>query len=337
MSIVLALADAGVTLWNQLRKAEEDAELGREGEDIADLPGVPNQELASSRSRSTQALTQVSQLLGEVLSDDGLRGELSPEEQARLKEISRWLAYEPSQEGVEKAVSDEDMRLSVKAVISIDNYILLIKDAYSDWWDLPGGHVQEGETLTAALQREVFEETGIDVQDMEEMFVMVMKLGEVKPVVFYSVTPVLPINGKLSEEHTAYQWVDLDDTNHYNLGEFHKVFTSGGHLIPGGHDTSVMRPAMEQGQSGVVSNMKDPDTKKAVGYGDDLTNPSFEASLDPGVDPQQAAVSAIQWHHGDPVEVEALRADGDAIVSCPTHDKRWYVTREGEVFSHGLG
>ncbi len=56
--------------------------------------------------------------------------------------------------------------LTVDAVIIVDRDIVLVKrqnEPFQDFWALPGGFVEYGETVEAAVQREVAEETSLDI------------------------------------------------------------------------------------------------------------------------------------------------------------------------------
>lgn len=56
-------------------------------------------------------------------------------------------------------------------LISSNNKFLLLKRSnsehqYSNYWGLPGGSVEEGETPTDAVIRETFEETGLNIPNV---------------------------------------------------------------------------------------------------------------------------------------------------------------------------
>ena len=58
------------------------------------------------------------------------------------------------------------MRNSAKAIIIQDGQLLTIKyiDAEGDWFSLPGGGQEPGETLVQTLKRECLEELGLEVE-----------------------------------------------------------------------------------------------------------------------------------------------------------------------------
>ena len=67
-------------------------------------------------------------------------------------------------ETLDAASSKAQFRVGVFGVIIQDGKVLLGLRRDSDWWNLPGGGMELGETVDEALRREVLEETGLQVQ-----------------------------------------------------------------------------------------------------------------------------------------------------------------------------
>jgi ADP-ribose pyrophosphatase YjhB (NUDIX family) len=58
--------------------------------------------------------------------------------------------------------SDYLFRLSLKSlIVNDDGSILVVKESGRDWWDLPGGGMEHGETIKDALTRELHEEVAL--------------------------------------------------------------------------------------------------------------------------------------------------------------------------------
>ena len=103
-------------------------------------------------------------------------------------------------------------RLSSHAVIfNANNQVLLLKATYADCaWGLPGGGLDQGETIHQALIRECSEELGCDIA-----------IEYLSGVYFHSAVNshafifrcALPENAQiqLSEEHSAYRWFALEE------------------------------------------------------------------------------------------------------------------------------
>jgi 8-oxo-dGTP pyrophosphatase MutT (NUDIX family) len=63
------------------------------------------------------------------------------------------------------AITDCLYRVSAKAVIIQDGKVLLVQEN-ERWWSLPGGGIDHGETVSAALKRELEEELGVPPEEI---------------------------------------------------------------------------------------------------------------------------------------------------------------------------
>lgn len=106
------------------------------------------------------------------------------------------------------------------------NNILLLKRSDGDnrrpgEWDLPGGSVEEGEELTSAVAREVFEETGIqkDKSDFSLVYATCgMRENENIIQLCFSGRLGHDMQVELSSEHTAFIWADVKEAAHLLAG-----------------------------------------------------------------------------------------------------------------------
>ena len=111
----------------------------------------------------------------------------------------------------------ENLWDGVKGIVRKDDHILVLvkKDGTLD---LPGGRIENGETVQSALQREINEETGLKVEIHDP----------VEKWSFYK-TPNQLIKGvtlecdfiegkvKLCEEHKRYFWAAIKSINRLNF------------------------------------------------------------------------------------------------------------------------
>ena len=91
----------------------------------------------------------------------------------------------------------KDVDAVAKVVIQHKGSILmLLKD--TNEWELPGGHLQQGEKYTQGAKREVFEETSIVIKRL-------YKLCKQKDFMLFLATPKI-CKVILSDEHIHYGW-----------------------------------------------------------------------------------------------------------------------------------
>ena len=114
----------------------------------------------------------------------------------------------------------KDINKIAKAVIVKDGKALILfrsgSQRHADKWDLPGGHLNEGEDLIEGLFREVYEETGLTLSEpIESLYTK----GNTS--FFKAMMP--PQDIKLSHEHTDYKFVSIDEIPENISGRFIKA------------------------------------------------------------------------------------------------------------------
>ena len=110
----------------------------------------------------------------------------------------------------------KDTKQVAKAVILRDDKVLLIKTAsgvFEGKWDLPGGHIQEGEKIIDGLKREVKEETGLNISKIKDL-----NFTHNNKKFFKSSTNSDKIT--LSSEHTEYGFYKIDKIKEMKISKY---------------------------------------------------------------------------------------------------------------------
>jgi len=102
-----------------------------------------------------------------------------------------------------------DINTVAKVVIVDDKKrVLFLKRSnymkkFAGEWDLPGGHLKQNESLSAGLDREVEEETGLSVENP--------KLVDIDNNLHFFVASYDSQPVKISHEHTEYRFFNKED------------------------------------------------------------------------------------------------------------------------------
>ncbi|MBU4486806.1 MAG: NUDIX domain-containing protein [Candidatus Delongbacteria bacterium] len=113
-----------------------------------------------------------------------------------------------------------------RAVIIKNNKILLAKQKDKNYTFLPGGHIEFGETVTDALNRELFEELGITgncglfVCAIENVFEDNSGKSCHEMGFYFSYLPddrYSDDDFESKEDHLVFLWVDIRDLRSFNL------------------------------------------------------------------------------------------------------------------------
>jgi ADP-ribose pyrophosphatase len=113
-------------------------------------------------------------------------------------------------------------RLAVGAVVFKDEHVLLVRRGQppaEGLWAIPGGSVKIGETLQAAAEREIREETGIRIRAAEPIYTFdVIERDKTGSIRFHYVIVDLSaeyVSGELTAGDDAIdaRWISADEIN----------------------------------------------------------------------------------------------------------------------------
>ncbi len=113
------------------------------------------------------------------------------------------------------------MELIVRALIIKNRKILVCWTHGRDYYFLPGGHVEFGETMQVALRRELAEELGVDVAKakfigaVENLFVQNQTQKHEVSFVFH--VDINESNVVSKEEHISFLWMGMDEFINNNI------------------------------------------------------------------------------------------------------------------------
>ena len=121
----------------------------------------------------------------------------------------------------------KNINCRVAAFIIKDNKLLFAKNTNSPYYYLAGGGIEENETSEEAVIREIFEETGLELEVdklviVQERFLKIdeQKLHEIR--FFYTIKNNVEINiadGAFTDQGTAetLHWFPVDKLNDFNI------------------------------------------------------------------------------------------------------------------------
>lgn len=121
--------------------------------------------------------------------------------------LENWREFLKQESSYHMGEAKDIDKIAKAIIVKNDQALILLRTDYGKYpnrWDLPGGHLQEGESLVEGLAREVREETGLDIKDVENLN---LKVGNHH--FFKAEMPDQEI--RLSDEHTDYKLVSAEE------------------------------------------------------------------------------------------------------------------------------
>jgi len=104
----------------------------------------------------------------------------------------------------------------VAGVLRLNGQMLLChrrpdRTSWPDVWDLPGGHIDNGESIAEALVRELEEELGVQVEPPQGSPWMTLRVGNVELNLYLIDRWLGEPRNVAVEEHDDIRWFEADD------------------------------------------------------------------------------------------------------------------------------
>lgn len=126
--------------------------------------------------------------------------------------------------------SKMQLRVSAKAVITDGKgRILMLRESADDeerskagQYQFPGGRLDDGETYEDGLKREAMEETGLEVDAIQNPVFLgewhpTIKGEQLQIIAIFTLCTVKQGVVKLSPEHDKYAWIGIEDRDKYDV------------------------------------------------------------------------------------------------------------------------
>lgn len=121
------------------------------------------------------------------------------------------------------------MKLVQKAIVKKGNKFLILlrspkAENFPNHWDFPGGKLEEGEDPFRGIEREVFEETALQVKALDVVGAYEIVVDGVRTRFTIYSAKIISGNVKLSHEHTGFKWATKEEILKLKIEPYIKLY-----------------------------------------------------------------------------------------------------------------